>query len=239
MSEQLAQAHIAAQEQVRRQTAAAVARAWTSLPGYDRADVPQFLAAAVLIVAAGQRRSVALTNAFLARAVGRAPLPLDVSALTGAAVRAGTPPDDVYTRPFVTTWTALKDGAPWEDAVAAGEHRATSAAAMDVQLSMRQTLVVAGEQDPRILGYQRVPDAGACEFCRLVAGQRYRTDQLMPIHNHCGCGVDVIIPENRHRFTGNPANDLSVTRDGVTAAVADHGELGPLLVNGEDHFTAL
>jgi hypothetical protein len=100
---------------------------------------------------------------------------------------------------------------------------------------MRQTLVAVGEQDPTILGYQRVPDAGACAFCRLVAGQRYRTDQLMPLHNHCGCGVDVITADNRAGFTGKPENDLS--KPGV--AVNDHGELGPVLGDPAHTFTAL
>jgi hypothetical protein len=106
-----------------------------------------------------------------------------------------------------------------------------------VQLAMRQTLVDIGDQDDLILGYQRVPDTGACAFCRLVAGQRYRTNQLMPIHAHCGCGVDVITAANRADFTGKAANDLSVTRDGVTAEVREHGELGPVLVDGQHEFT--
>jgi hypothetical protein len=59
----------------------------------------------------------------------------------------------------------------------------------------------------------------------------------MPVHNRCGCGVDVITAANRGQFTGKPSNDLSVTRDGVTAAVREHGELGPVLVNGAHHFS--
>lgn len=239
MSEELAQAQIAAQQRVRERASEAVARAWTSLPSYDEDDVPAFLAVAVPAVIAAQRVAASLTNAFLARSVGRQPLQLDLARLIGPAIRNGTMPADVYRRPFVTTWTALKEGVAYEDAVARGRHRATSAAAMDVQLTMRQTLVNVGERDELILGYRRVPDPGACDFCRLIAGRRYTVDQLMPVHNHCGCGVDVITVANRGDFTGKPENDLSVTRDGVTAAVEEHGELGPLLVNGDDHFTRL
>jgi hypothetical protein len=239
MSEELTQAQIAAQQRVRERASQAVARAWTSLQSYDEDDVPVFLAVAVPAVIAAQRLAASLTNAFLARSVGRQPLPLDLARLIGPAIRNGATPAEVYRRPFVTTWTALGNGTQYEDAVAEGLHRATSTAEMDVQLTMRQTLVDVGQRDELILGYQRVPDPGACDFCRLIAGQRYTIEQLIPVHNHCGCGVDVITAANRGDFTGNPENDLSVTRDGVTAAVEEHGELGPLLVNGDDHFTRL
>lgn len=236
--DQLAQAHISGQAQLRSFAAASVAGAWTVLPGHDEANVPAFLNAVVPVVAAAQRASVTLTEAYLARAIGRQPVGVNVDRLVGAAVRNGTPPTEVYRRPFVTVWSALKDGKPHQDAVQAGLTRATTAAETDVQLSMRQTLTAVGEANALILGYRRIPDPGACPFCLLVAGQRYRTDQLMPIHPHCGCGVGVITTENRHEFTGNPKNDLSVTAGGVDAAVVEHGELGPLLVDGTQNFTS-
>lgn len=232
----LADAHIVAQERIRRRTAAAVGSAWRSLSAYDRENVPEFLQLAVPIVAAGQRQSAATTNAFLARATRRSPLALNVAAVTGAGVRAGTPPETVYERPFVTVWTALKAGTEFKDAVNAGRARATGSAAMDVQLTMRATLRDIGERDDMILGFERVPDGDACEFCVLVAGQQYTTQDLMPVHNHCGCGVDVITAENRGDFSGSTDNDLSMPS---SVSIAEHGELGPLLVSGDHHFTQL
>ncbi len=235
----LAEAHIVAQQRLRELTATGVQRAWQQLPGYDEANVDQFLSQVVPLVLAAQRQSVLLTEAFLARELGRLPLGIAFSSLIGAALRAGAAPEEVYRRPFVTVWTALRDDRPRTEAVAAGADRAVSTAVTDVQLAMRATLRDVGDADRHILGYQRVPDGDACAFCRLVAGQRYTTDQLMPIHNRCGCGVDVITERNRGDFTGNTDNDLDVTRDGLTAAVKQHGELGPVLVNGAHHFTAL
>lgn len=237
-AQQAVEAHIEAQRRLRARAAAAIAAAWSALPSYDETDVPAFLARAVPVTTAAQHTSVALTAAFLARRLRSQPASVPAAAIL-AQVRNGTPPADVYRRPFVTVWSALKDGKLYEDAAAAGLARASSTAEMDVQLAMRQTLVTVGQVDERILGYQRVPDAGACEFCRLIAGQRYTTDQLMPVHNRCGCGVDVITADNRGDFTGKPENDLSATGDGISTAVVDHGELGPLVVNGADHFTAL
>lgn len=209
---------------------------WNRLPGHNQEDVDTWLTAVVPVVQAAQRQSVALTDAFLARRMDRPALGVDADWVIDA-IRGTVTPQEVYRRPFVTVWTALKAGRGFDEAVNAGLARATSTAATDVQLAMRQTLVDIGDQDDLILGYQRVPDTGACAFCRLVAGQRYRTNQLMPIHAHCGCGVDVITAANRADFTGKAANDLSVTRDGVTAEVREHGELGPVLVDGQHEFT--
>lgn len=238
MSQALAKAHILAQERLRTIVATAVGQIWAGLRGYDEQNVDQWLSTVVPVVIAGERQSVSLTEAYLARSIGRPALGINPDQIIGAGIRAGADPAEVYRRPFVTVWSALKDGTAWEDAVGQGAARATSTAATDVQLTMRTTLRDVGESDDLIVGYSRVPDGGACDFCQAVSGQRYRTDQLMPIHNHCGCGVDVITRSNRREFTGKPENDLTVTRDGVTAAVREHGELGPVLTDGSQHFTS-
>lgn len=264
----LAEAHIQVQARLRGLAVQAVANAWQSLPAYNLVNVAQFLAIVVPIINAAQRQSAALTNAYLGQAMGRPPLPLDVQKVIGPAIRAGTPPEIVYRRPFVTTWTALKRlppepsrGTPPPPAsppppspagvpvpVAsriepvpervvqarnAGLAHAKSSAAMDVQNTMRHTLKLIGDMDTTILGYRRVPDVTACEFCKLIAGRRYLTSELQPVHANCGCGVDVITAANRGDFFGKLENDLSIP--GV--AVREHGELGPLLVDPADHFT--
>lgn len=240
MATALAEAHITAQERLRALVAGAAVSIWKDLPGYDEEHVDEWLTRVLPVIAASQRQSVALTEAFLARTLGRQPLGILADEIIGAAARAGAAPETVYRRPFVTVWTALGNGTQWDAAVNAGLARAKSTAATDVQLAMRGTLAAVGNADPAIVGYQRVPDAAACAFCRLVSGQRYRTDQLMPIHSHCGCGVDVITAENRGGFTGTRENDLTVTSsEGVTAEVRNHGELGPVLVNGDHDFTQL
>lgn len=263
-SEQRAQAHIAAQTQLQLLVTAGVAAAWDRLPNYDEVSVAPFLATVVPIVLAAQARAAALTNIFLAREVGRPPIGVDLAQVTGAAIRTatapvieasqhaasgltlpddatGVPPEIVYRRPFVEVWGALSDHTPWADAVAMGRDRATGTAAMDVQNTMRHTLRLVGEHDNLILGYRRLPDPNACPFCKIVAGRRYHTWQLMEVHLRCRCGVEVITDANRDQFFGARANDvpMKVTRDGLTAAVVDHGELGPLLVNGDQSFTSL
>lgn len=218
-----------------------MAAAWQSLPAYNEADVGTFLSRAVPVTQAAQRASVQVTSAFLQRAAGATIIPPPDRVLL--KVRNGTPSSDVYRRPFVNVWTDLKAGRSYEAAVASGLERATSSVQMDVQLAMRQALVDVAAANTTIVGYQRVPDPGACDFCRLIAGQRYHSDQLMPVHNRCGCGVEPITAENRDQFTGKLENDRSLPAaigpDGTVAAIADHGELGPLVVDGHDHFTSL
>jgi hypothetical protein len=233
----LAEAHIVLQARLRGLTQNAVTSVWASLPAYNHQNVDEWLTKVLPIVTAAQRQSVHLTEAYLARALERQPVGVDVEKLIGDHVRNGAKPEDVYVRPFITTWSELKAGKELAAAVHAGLARATSTAATDVQLAMRASLVSIGQADGEILGYRRVPDAGACSFCQTVAGQRYLIQQLMPIHNHCGCGVEPITAANRGDFSGKHENDLSVVRDGVHAAVREHGELGPVLVDGTQHFT--
>lgn len=236
MATELAEAHIEGQAQIRAAAVAAVGQAWADLGSYDEDQVPVFTSAAVAVSLAAQRAAVALTNAFLAAVLGRQPLALDVDRLVGSAVRNGTQPAEVYRRPFVTTWTALKQRRLYETAVAAGLERATGTVAIDPQLSMRATLVEVGRQDATILGYARVPDADACEFCRLISGQRYTVEDLMPVHNRCGCGVDVITAANRDQYGGKRSNDLALP---TGVAVHEHGELGPVLADSSHDFTLL
>lgn len=257
----LAQAHIAANTYVQRVAAAAAFTAWTQLGSYDEEDVPGFLRRIVPVVLAAQRQTVALTVAYLGRAIGRRLVSPDVNTVTGPAIRTattevieasrrgglalapdaiGVPTEVVYRRPFVAVWSDLSAQKPWRDAVIAAGDRVASTAAMDVQNAMRHTLRAVGEREDLILGYRRVPDSDACPFCRLISGRRYLTADLMEVHPRCACGVDVITSENRGDFIGKRENDLVISADGaVKAAVVQHGELGPLLVDADHDLTLL
>lgn len=212
-------------------TSRQVDHAWVTLGGYNKSDVDRFVSRAVPKVQSGQRQAVRLTNAYMARFTKGRLADLDVRDLIGSGVRNGATPAEVYARPFVNVWTALGKGVPYANAVAAGRDRARSSAEMDVALSSRAASVAYAATDDRITGFQRVPDGGACEFCTLVAGQRYHSQDLMPLHNRCGCTVEPLLDVRVSR-----TRDV-VKGDGVVAAVREHGELGPLLTNGADKFT--
>jgi hypothetical protein len=221
----LAHKHIEAERRLRLLVIRAVERIWHGLPGYDRANVDQWLTQVLPVVNAGQRTSVALTEGYLAQAMGRAPFGLDPHDLIGAGVRNGTPPEKVYERPFVTVWTALGKSVSYQDAVNSGLARATGSASMDVQLSMARTAQEVGRTDTQIQRFQRVADSGACDFCQEVDGAVLNSDDAMDLHSGCGCGIEPL----------EEAQPITPTPDGVE--VSQHGELGGLLTSPDDHFT--
>jgi hypothetical protein len=222
----LATVHLQTQARLREIVAAAIATIWQGLGSYDERDVDRFVELAVPVVLAGQVQSVALTEAYIVRRLQLAPIGLDTSDLTGAAVRGGVALEEVYRRPFVNVWTALGKDEPWDAAVDAGEARATASAEMDVQLAHRASYGAIQRAEPRIKGYRRRANAGACSFCRLVNGAKVKRADAMPLHNRCGCGLDPILADD---FT------VSSTPDGV--AIHEHGELGPLLTDPAHDFT--
>lgn len=232
-------AHIEAQRRLRAFVVTGLEARWRTLPAYDEENVPAWLRAARPIVGGAQRQSAYYTSAFLASVAGEPAIPPNLAAVTGAAVRAGAELDEVYRRPFVTLWTKLGEGTAYDDALAAGLARATSSGATDVQLTMRATLADIGERSERIDGYQRIPDGNACELCLLASTQRYRTGDLMPIHNGCGCGVDVILSDFDPKPEVEPDRLAEMADSGLEITVREHGELGPVLANAAHSFEQL
>lgn len=231
MATLLTEAHIQAQARLRHFVATAVLLIWQGLQSYDERDIDPFLARAVPVVLGGQRQAVALTEAYLAQSLRRAPLGVSPDALIGAAVRNGTPPEEVYRRPFVNVWTALKNGSSWEDAVHSGQARATSSAQMDAALSSRATFQAVQESDDGIYGYRRVADSGACKFCRTVNGAYVKSGTAFALHSHCGCSLQPLTsPHSRAKFLPSGA---SVEEH---YAQHEHGELGLVLTDPTHHF---
>lgn len=228
MATALAEAHIEAQRRLRALAAEAVARVWRGLGSWDRADVPRFLEGALPTVLTAQRGSVMLTEAYLAQSLERQPLGVNPEEIIGANLRNGTSPQEVYERPFITLWTALGAGKPFADAFSSGMARATGSAAMDVQMAFRSTAAAVQEADDGIYGYERVPDGGACDFCLEVAGAFVKSADAMPLHNHCGCGLEPVTSPRRGAPFAPPE----------TVAVHQHGELGPVLTDPAHDFTS-
>ena len=226
MPSRLADVHIEAQRRLRVLAERGVTNAWTRLPDYRDRNVDQFLTLVLPLMDAAQRQSILLTDAYLARALERRPMGVDAARVI-ASLRGDTSPEEVYRRPFVTVWTALSKDTALDQAVAAGLARATSTAAMDVQMAHRGALRAVQDADPRIRGYRRVADAGACAFCSMIDGAFVKSADAMALHNGCGCGLEPIEDEPRP----------SPLPEGV--AVHEHGELGPMLGDPSHDFTQL
>lgn len=229
MASPLAEAHITAQQRLRRLASTAVGEVWTRLGTYNEQDVDRFATVVVPIVAAAQQQSSVLADAYLARALGRPPAGIRPEDVSGAAVRGGVEPREQWRRPFVTVWTALSNGAVYEQAVKNGLERATGMAATDVQLTQRATLQAVQDAAPdSFYGFQRAADAEACEYCQMIDGAYVKNADAMPLHPGCGCTLEPLT--SPHRLA-------SRLPDGV--AVHAHGELGPTLGSPDHDFTRL
>lgn len=227
---------------LRGRTATIIGQTFDLLGGVSDAEQVAFAARAAEVVRGGQIAAARLTDAYLAAFMARLvrarvaiPQGIDLEAVTGPAVRNGTPLAEVYARPVVTVRTMLARGSTLTEALAGGRARAVSSAETDVQLTSRAAAREFMRADPTISGYSRVPDAGACALCLTAAEQTYHSDDLMPIHNRCGCSVAPIV--------GSRNAGAEVTREGppapadTTIAVHLHGELGPVLASAEHAFT--
>ncbi|MCA1569319.1 MAG: hypothetical protein LC798_03145 [Chloroflexi bacterium] len=247
---------------LRDRAGATVGQEWDDLGSYDEADVPRFLERTTPIVAASQASAATLTDAYVAAETGRAPLGIDPTLVTGAAVRAGVPPEEVYRRPFVQVWKALSEGTDWLEATAAARARVEAVAQTDVQLAMRAAMDNIAGRDGRIAGYRRVLSGKSCAFCAAASTQRYHRQNLLPLHPRCDCAVAPIVG-NRDpgrvinqrllrdlKASGGPqywknqgiaVENGQVLKAGqpLEVAVHNHGELGPVLTDASQHFTQL
>jgi hypothetical protein len=223
----LVEAHIEGQARIRELVEESLIRTWNGLPGHNRENVDEWLSKVLPAVETSQRASAALTEAFLAQSLERQPLGIPQEELIGQAVRNGTPPATVYERPFITLWGGLGNGLDYQDAAKKALDRATSTAAMDVQLSMRATADAVQSNSEGIYGYRRAADAGACSFCKEVDGAYVKRASAFPLHSRCGCGLEILT---------EPHPLAAKLPSGV--AVHDHGEMGALLTAAGDHFTS-
>lgn len=145
-----------------------------------------------------------------------------------------TPPETVYKRPYVVSRTRISQGATFTDAFNAGADRAGLIADTDVMLAHRRSARDTMGAFDGIVGYRRVPNLGACPFCIRASTQRYKTDNLMPLHPRCRCGIAPIIGQtdpgrniNERFFDDLSEEERAAYRKPVK--VTQHPDLGPVI----------
>lgn len=94
----------------------------------------------------------------------------------------------LYVTGQVMTRRALRAGQAPQAAMQTALVRTSGAVARHVLAGGRQTLVESTQADPRSPGYQRIPSAGACDFCVSLADE-IQTDDF-EAHDHCGCASE-------------------------------------------------
>lgn len=171
-----------------------------------------------------------------------------------SAVEA-VPAAEVYGRiPDSVRFAMVARGKSPEQARLDGIRRALAVAETDLMLAERaQAHRFLTERKPRgVVGYRRVlhPELGSgrppCGLCVVASDRLYHVEDLMPIHARCRCSVAVVTADSDPGKSlneddlgaiykaagGNTARQLARVR----VEYAEHGELGPILVNADQHF---
>lgn len=180
------------------------------------------------------------------------------AAAAGNAVR----PSDPYGRIADQLRYQVAAGAATEDAARQRALvRVESIAATDITLAVREQVRKSMGRIPGITGYRRIlrpelTQTGPCGLCVVAADRLYHTEDLHPIHDNCVCEVLPVIGAFDPGLQLN-ASDLAriygaaggtggeVVRGGkrhsgrlknLRVALAEHGELGPTLVDADQHY---
>jgi len=203
---------------IRSQVLAAVAAAWARL----HADQQQTIQSVTGLVAAGQGAIAQLVDAYLTQSqiaqVGTGTLKgLDPALYTTTVLRRIAAPV-IYARPFGAYGAFIAQGADEATAVRAAQASATKLAATDMQLAQTHAARDWMTGDAYIVGWRRTLNPPSCKLCTVAASRTYRISDLMPIHEHCDCGV---APLYGHE---------PVASVGTTVRIDEDPEIGPRLM---------
>jgi hypothetical protein len=233
MASELTRAYQSELKRTRLATGDAVAQTWRRLGSYNEKDVPRFVAQVEPIVRAGQNRTVALASAYLSRTLKEPPVGVNLDEVV-SRVRDGVPMATVYKRPFQTVWNKLGDYEPYDEVITLGQKQASGLSMTDVLLAFTGAMLAyTALSSERIVGFSRVADAGACDYCASLDGTVTGPSEPMPIHNACGCTADPLT-----QMTHSDREDEVAVGSTVDDAEIDlHGELGPVITNKNQHFT--
>lgn len=231
----LVQAYADATVRLREALARAADATWMGLGSWREEDVPRFLDQLLPLVEGSVQAIVTMTDAYLTALLSDllGGAPIGQGAAVAAYPRPRVSPEEVYRRPFVTTWTALSRGTLVSQAIEAGRARAVNLATTDLQLAKRDASTARLSADPRVVGFRRVlTGSKSCALCALAASQRYRKDRLLPVHPGCNCAVAPIVG------TADPGQrvNTATVREGAAFELrtrADGKKLSPTVADGE------
>src|SRR5689334_7420003 len=111
---------------------------WYGLSDYRSGDIDSWLDLSLPIVQAAEETSSSATSTYLQMQLdvmgdGTSIVPPDYALVTGAPLRNGVPPEEVYVRPFKDVWTALSRGKDYEVAIEDGANRLRQLVETDIQ----------------------------------------------------------------------------------------------------------
>lgn len=216
-------------EMIRRRVANATVTAWSRTS--DQGRQVEFAVNAVL---AGQRATIASTDAYISASAGFAtgttaqPAGIDPTKLIGRAGRNGRFLEDVYGR------IASVGGS---EGFERGLALLRQAIATDMQLSHRNGIHANASADRRVVGYKRqinpAPGGQTCGFCVAASTARYSKQALLPLHPMCRCSVIPIFSTDPVPASG-PFDRDRLDEVYARAGSTSRAELGKVRFNFDD-----
>jgi hypothetical protein len=233
-----------------------VLSAFDGLGSYRDADAAEFLDRVLPVVLSAQQTMGQITDAYLSAVI--ADMMGGAAAPTGVQLAEdlrGVDPAEVYHRPFVTAYTALSQGKAYAEAVGEARTRLLSITETDLQLARTHAARQSMTRSGRAKFFRRdLRGTKNCALCVIASTQRYRVENLMPIHPGCHC-KPVPIPGNQDpgqiidEALLREAHDAVAKGTGQSDAggrapdyrdviiTRQHGEYGPLLAVRRHEFT--
>lgn len=262
-------AALAQQFTLAEQFAVAMAKLWadsfgtTAVP--TQGQMAAFLAKIKPLAIGAQQTMAALVVAQLRSQIPGTDISVPPEAVSGAMALRGIDEDEMYARVIKTMLKALDRGRTAEQALNEGRARFDSIVRTNLQLAKThasQAFLSRAVENPQngIVGYRRTlsNNPNHCALCVLASTQRYRAEDLQPIHPGCGCGVKPIIgaedpgqvidralAERVHEIVGrdlgkkyvDPGGRLGDAHYRDIVITNNHGEMGPVL-GVRNHFHA-
>jgi hypothetical protein len=147
-------------------------------------------------------------------------------------------------------WQTTMLGDSPDKAQAKAAVRIAAVAETDVTMAVRaqyqKTMGTQGATGWRRILHPELSQTGPCALCVVAADRVYKSEDLLPLHNRCVCEVLPVYGRVDPGITLN-GDDLAAlyaatggnTREQlrrVSVVLTEHGELGPILVHGDQHY---
>lgn len=161
---------------------APIQRAWDDLDTYDETSVDTLAVAAERPLETVKTATVRQSTGYYSVLSGR---PAPRIGLAEVAVVAA------MRDPFIATWRALASGNNYDAAVAAGRARIEAVVTNFTTSTARQTGgVFVAKTGLRTVGWERITNASACDWCEEVSAQLYSSAESADFgHDRCSCSA--------------------------------------------------
>lgn len=130
------------------------------------------------------------------------------------------------------------------------EARIATVASTDVTLAVREqhrrNMSSQGATGFRRILHPELSQTGPCGLCVVAADRIYKTEDLLPLHNRCVCEVLPVYGrvdpgitlngDDLRRIYGAAGGNTREALRRVRVVLTEHGELGPVLVHGEQNY---